>query len=642
MSRTRDLSSFVSRHVLVDLCERRALRRARELLVATNDAVRACNAVLSVLSRIAAWQEAVRILLDVAGDAVGYTCTMTACSRSGFWTKSLMLLERMEQQRVERDGVAMNAACGACERATLWQAAVRLMHWEKRAVSSTIYACMKGNHWPSATWLLQNAAAEGLMLDGAALTPLLDCQWLRSEILLQWMRRSNIETDHVSQEVFSHAAGQAHQWQRALWPQFRSRTVAAALSTLNVIIIMIIQLKNLYLWRENGRCCGGALTSWCFAVASLVTLTAWSMADAINCCMTLAICTKVNWSLSIELLRAASPSHIDTATATAAISTCTAAGIWSLMRQRRLLPSTATAEHGLLPSLAVQNAEMSVVTSSTWTRSLQRLRADGITWTAAAVACGVNGWAEAQQLLREMKDLQVEVSYITATTIAGASLFWEDALVLQQRWNAAANGALGVLARNGCWSRAMHMAYRECLPMDLKNRQIGFNSVVAACSSAGQWQQAQYVFQQHSCDTVGLSAALGPWKAALALLRGSMSVDAVCFGVTIAACARACEERQGRFSSTSNACTFFSFNGFLLLLYPVHWGKNMVHTGLLQVPHPTPALPLAQLLHNLNGSNVRWQLCSFVTSLGQPSQMAPLETCARRRNSQLMPGEVFL
>lgn len=95
----------------------------------------------------------------------------------------------------------------------------------------------QGNHWPSATWLLQNAAAEGLMLDGAALTPLLDCQWLRSEILwlsfhmlasfpiidpfmvmilfwcshgarLQWMRRSNIETDHVSQEVFSHAAGQ--------------------------------------------------------------------------------------------------------------------------------------------------------------------------------------------------------------------------------------------------------------------------------------------------------------------------------------------------------------------------------------------------------------------------------------------------
>ena len=38
MSRTRDVSSFVSRHVLVDsLGERRALRRARELLVATND-----------------------------------------------------------------------------------------------------------------------------------------------------------------------------------------------------------------------------------------------------------------------------------------------------------------------------------------------------------------------------------------------------------------------------------------------------------------------------------------------------------------------------------------------------------------------------------------------------------------------------
>ena len=81
--------------------------------------------------------------------------------------------------------------------------------------------------------------------------------------------------------------------------------------------------------------------------------------------------------------------------------------------------------------------------------------------------------------------------------------------------------------------------------MDLKNRQIGFNSVVAACSSAGwdlvgdvffsksmgflhafpegQWQQAQYVFQQHSCDTVGLSAALGPWKVRGRLVNDDMS-----------------------------------------------------------------------------------------------------------------------
>lgn len=56
MSRSRDVSSLrPSRHVLVDLCERRALRQARELLVATNDAraARACNAVLSVLSSFA-------------------------------------------------------------------------------------------------------------------------------------------------------------------------------------------------------------------------------------------------------------------------------------------------------------------------------------------------------------------------------------------------------------------------------------------------------------------------------------------------------------------------------------------------------------------------------------------------------------
>ena len=81
--------------------------------------------------------------------------------------------------------------------------------------------------------------------------------------------------------------------------------------------------------------------------------------------------------------------------------------------------------------------------------------------------------------------------------------------------------------------------------MDLKNRQIGFNSVVAACSSAG-WDlvgdfflqihgfppcvsgrsmatSSICLFQQHSCDTVGLSAALGPWKVGGRLVDDDMS-----------------------------------------------------------------------------------------------------------------------
>lgn len=47
--------------------------------------------------------------------------------------------------------------------------------------------------------------------------------------------------------------------------------------------------------------------------------------------------------------------------------------------------------------------------------------------------------------------------------------------------------------------------------MDGHDRNIGWNSAVAACG-ADEWQLAQYVFQQHGHDAVGLSAALGPWK----------------------------------------------------------------------------------------------------------------------------------
>ena len=59
MSQTLQTSRSPSRHVLVDLCERRAVRRARQLLQAADqsvrDKLRCSTAILSALSTFDAW-----------------------------------------------------------------------------------------------------------------------------------------------------------------------------------------------------------------------------------------------------------------------------------------------------------------------------------------------------------------------------------------------------------------------------------------------------------------------------------------------------------------------------------------------------------------------------------------------------------
>lgn len=490
--------------------------------------------------------DAVDLLFSIGGDPIGYTCGITAC-RGRQWPKTLMLLERMGQERVLRDELVMNSVCSALERVTLWHGSLQLMPPNLRAISSTIHACVKGGQWHSATSLLHGASSARVVVDSVAATPLLDSHWLRGVMLLTWMQQSSLEADEVSQEAFCHSAGQAEQWRKALWAQ-SPRKLAAALS-------------------------GRSPSAWRFAAASLVYLSERSLADATNCCMTLALCAEPNWRLAQQLLLsalAASPCNVDAAVCTAAVSAATAAGILSLMRQRAICPSCATAvaatsalvqkslwrqagvllakmqEHALLPSIALQNVEVSAAqTRNAWATALQSLQSLQLAvatrpgsagsagsdpaWTSAVAACD---WVEAWQLLRRMEELQLEVSQVTATAAAGSS--WEDALAaVALRASGAALAALMKGAKAGCagcWSRALQLALaqRECPSMDPKNRDIGFNSAVAACGLAGEWQLAQHVFRLHGHDAVGLSAALGPWKAALALLRASASVDDVC------------------------------------------------------------------------------------------------------------------
>ncbi|CAK9098711.1 unnamed protein product [Durusdinium trenchii] len=128
---------------------------------------------LLALSRQAAWQRGVALLFAFGGDSIGYSTTIAACSRKELWTISLLLHQRMGQQRVPADQVAMNSACSACERVALWQRCMDFRLREERAVSSAIHACMKGHAWRSASALLRGASVLRLAMDVAAATPAL-------------------------------------------------------------------------------------------------------------------------------------------------------------------------------------------------------------------------------------------------------------------------------------------------------------------------------------------------------------------------------------------------------------------------------------------------------------------------------------
>ncbi|CAJ1370153.1 unnamed protein product [Effrenium voratum] len=494
--------SMVSRHILAELCKSRALRQACQLLETAklgtgrprSQAI-GLNLVLSALSQEARWQEALHLLTTCQADVVSFTSVITACRAR--WQTALRLLERMGHQRIAADGVAQNAAGSACERASSWPRCIALAS-DGVGASVAVSACVRVRAWRPGLALLRRSAA----VDSAAATPLLRAWRLGAE-LLSWLRHARVRPDALARERFGHACAEETCWQLAL--HLRTGLHGYPLAA----------------WRSAAALAAGG-SSPLFASKAM------------------SLCAKARqWSLAVSLLGGR---PVDTAMCAAAMSPESAEGLLQLLRQRglRLGAAFCTAlasarssagwraagslltrleAWAVLPGTILWNVKMA---DCAWPRAAAvferlpsaSLSADEATWSGLAAACGKSGlWHLASQLLRQMRKLSLERSYVTAACAASC----ED-----WRWALSAAGeatapeaVLAALARSSRWSRALQVTSREG-PLSAGHalNQICLNSLVFACGSAGRWQLATSL---SPLDQVGASAAIGatncPWQA---------------------------------------------------------------------------------------------------------------------------------
>ncbi|CAJ1455287.1 unnamed protein product [Effrenium voratum] len=576
--------SMVSRHILAELCKSRALRQACQLLETAklgtgrprSQAI-GLNLVLSALSQEARWQEALHLLTTCQADVVSFTSVITACRAR--WQTALRLLERMGHQRIAADGVAQNAAGSACERASSWPRCIALAS-DGVGASVAVSACVRVRAWRPGLALLRRSAA----VDSAAATPLLRAWRLGAE-LLSWLRHARVRPDALARERFGHACAEETCWQLAL--HLRTGLHGYPLAA----------------WRSAAALAAGG-SSPLFASKAM------------------SLCAKARqWSLAVSLLGGR---PVDTAMCAAAMSPESAEGLLQLLRQRglRLGAAFCTAlasarssagwraagslltrleAWAVLPGTILWNVKMA---DCAWPRAAAvferlpsaSLSADEATWSGLAAACGKSGlWHLASQLLRQMRKLSLERSYVTAACAASC----ED-----WRWALSAAGeatapeaVLAALARSSRWSRALQVTSREG-PLSAGHalNQICLNSLVFACGSAGRWQLATSL---SPLDQVGASAAIGatncPWQVSLQLL-GLTTPDVVCFSAAISSCARAIRRFAER---------------------PYGGSPARPDAVKKSVCRPFPA----QFLRALNGSNAPVQLWNSATTSSRFSPM---------------------
>ena len=156
-----------------------ALERASEWLQclrflreATVDRMRAVvnavmyNAAIRSCGHVMLWQQAL-LLLDelenrrLEGRVIGYNSAINVCGKAGRWEYALLVFERcLADVNLEASIVTFGAAASACEKSGQWKEALKLLGRAERMgnsnvlLNSAISACEKASEWQQALELL--------------------------------------------------------------------------------------------------------------------------------------------------------------------------------------------------------------------------------------------------------------------------------------------------------------------------------------------------------------------------------------------------------------------------------------------------------------------------------------------------------
>ncbi|CAL1167450.1 unnamed protein product [Cladocopium goreaui] len=209
-------------------------------------------------------------------------------------------------------------------------------------------------------------------------------------------------------------------------------------------------------------------------------------------------------------------------------------------------------------SLISGNAVVSAFTA--WTRAMELLQMlrNGLqvsTVTFGAAMAGEIRWHRALQLLREVREVRLEVTIISCNSVMNACAEeskWEMAAQLMSEIRSSRiqatvvtqNTLLLALANGAEWPRALHVA------SEMVKDETSYNTLIDALARGGQWEASlcilQVMFEESTKPSrisfnsaINACASDGRWSVALALLERMKKADLELNAIGLSSCVTA-------------------------------------------------------------------------------------------------------
>eukprot|EP00439_Symbiodinium_sp_Y106_P068992 s4371_g11.t2 len=440
----------------VATCELRGSWREAQAVLESSDHIppdkMTCNAILRACVHGQDWGRALQCVRDLernmTAQTVDYSMAISVCEKCEQWEQALLLLQEILglglRSRDEAAVASISACISACARSGQWEWAIRLLEEAKSVQmadiitwNSAISACEKGGEMWQAHRLLHEATEKDLQVNAitynAAITSCWD-RWQEAEVLMSEMQDLSILPNTITYNAVIAAHEKGGQWQRAqLWLQ--TMKVARLQTDIISYNSVISSCVGPGLWQEALRLLRELEQRE--LQASIVTYSA-----------AIAVCEKSgNWQMAVALLEGLQHRRVqaNVIAYNAALASCRSSGSGGQWQQAESLWQEIRT-HGVLADIITFNAAISTFEKGgewehclRWLCLLQpswegRSNADVISYSSSISACAKHGmWQQAQQLLRDVHEQQMQGNTITFSvlvTAVGEDGQWQQTVLL--------------------------------------------------------------------------------------------------------------------------------------------------------------------------------------------------------------------
>ncbi|CAJ1455295.1 unnamed protein product [Effrenium voratum] len=444
----------------------------------------------------AAWQLAAALLRDmprqVAPDTICYNAAMSTCH--GEWAVALQWLQDMHSLLIERDFISFNAAITACISGGHWHIACALLADMQELlveplpsnVNAAISACASGRRWDVALRLLQGMAAAQLRADVMSFTAALGSC---ADPGL-WASASGLlalmQSQEVAADIVSSNAAANVCAQGAQWQHAADILEDALKQSIQADGGLVSAVLS------SSRADVENPQSWLFALALISRLEARGLGPRVQSRgSTLANCLRCGaWAHALH----DQSSGMDMVCQTLAINAWHGARHW---------------RHGLdlLRGLP-----------------LRRFAPDGPALNAGFAARDRRGaWTSAPQLLAQMRRQKLEVVTYSALGVLAQDGHWRKALALAGRDYTVIMACKEV----GEWTVALTTLGGLERTVVREKQEFCWGSTISACKTGRQWMAAADLFHAMFAralkvdivsSTATAAAAVDTWPLAMSVL----------------------------------------------------------------------------------------------------------------------------